>query len=106
VLNRFLRPKIFGTEGDEAAALAGEEAIKKPLGYLDSVLGESGWLDGDFSIGDIAVASTIKTLSYTGWSLDASTYPKLAAWYGRVTARAAWQRAAEEETAMLAPLMG
>jgi glutathione S-transferase len=106
VVNRFLKPKIFGTEGDEAAAQAGEEAIKKPLDYLESALGESDWLDGDFSIADIAVACPIKTLGYTGWSLDPSSYPKLAAWYGRVTGRAAWQTAAEEEAAVLASLAG
>jgi glutathione S-transferase len=104
VVNRFLRPKIFGTEGDEEAAKAGEEAVKRPLGYLESAVGESGWLDGDFSIGDIAVACCIKTLGYAGWSLDAAAYPKLSAWFGRVTQRAAWQQAAEEETTVLASL--
>ena len=104
VVNRFLRPKIFGTEGDEEAAKAGEEAIKRPLRYLESAVGESGWLDGDFSIGDIAVACCIKTLGYAGWSLDAAAYPKLAAWHGRVTARPAWQQAAEEEKTILASL--
>ena len=106
VVNRFLKPKIFGTEGDEAAAQAGEEAIKKPLDYLESAIGESEWLDRDFSIADIAVACPIKTLGYTGWSLDPSSHPKLAAWYGRVTGRAAWQKAAEEEAAVLASLAG
>jgi glutathione S-transferase len=103
VVNRFLRPNIFGTEGDEAAAVAGEEAIKKPLGYLESAIG-GGWLDGDFSIGDLAIACTVKTLGYTGWTLDPSSYPKLSAWYDRVTQRAAWQQAAEEETAVFASL--
>ncbi|HSQ96044.1 MAG TPA: glutathione S-transferase family protein [Croceibacterium sp.] len=106
VVNRFLRPKIFGTDGDEAAALAGEEAIRKPLGYLESAVSDSGWLDWNYSIGDIAVACTIKTLSYTGWTLDAATYPKLAAWYGRVTERAAWQQAADEEDAVFASMKG
>jgi glutathione S-transferase len=104
VLNRFLRPNIFGTEGDEAAAVAAEEAIKKPLAYLESAVGGSGWFDRDFSIGDLAVACTVKTLSYTGWTLDAATYPKLGAWYDRVTERSAWQQAAEEEAAVFASL--
>jgi len=104
VVNRFLRPTIFGTEGDESAAQAAEEAIKKPLGYLESAIGGSGWLDGAFSVGDIAVASTIKTLGYTGWTLDQGAYPKLVEWFGRVTQRAAWRQAAEEETAVFAAL--
>lgn len=106
VLNRFLRPNIFGTEGDEAAAVAGEEAIKKPLGYLESAVGDSGWLDGEFSVGDLAVACTIKTLSYTGWTLDPASYPKLGAWYDRVAERPAWRQAAEEEAAIFASLGG
>lgn len=106
VVNRFLRPKIFGTEGDEAAAKAGEEAIKKPLGYLEGAVSESGWLDWNFSIGDIAVACTIKTLGYTGWTIDPATYPRLSAWYGKVTQRAAWQQAADEEDAVFASMRG
>jgi glutathione S-transferase len=104
VLNRFLRPNIFGTEGDEAAAVAAEEAIKRPLGYLESAMSGSGWLDADFTVGDLSVACTVKTLGYTGWTLDPATYPKLAAWYDRVSERPAWQKAAEQEAAVFAAL--
>ncbi len=104
ILNRFLKPKFFGTEGDEDAAKAGEEAVKRPLDYLESAVGESGWLDSAFSVGDLAVASCVKTLGYAGWTLDAERYPKLAAWYGRVSERPSWQQAAERETAVFAAL--
>jgi glutathione S-transferase len=100
VVNRFLRPRIFGTEGDEAAAIAAEEAIKKPLDYLEQTVSDNSWLDPEFSIGDIAVASTIKTLSYAGWQLDAAAYPRLTAWYARVQARDGWQAAAAREQAI------
>lgn len=106
VLNRFLRPKIFGTEGSEAEAVAAEEAALRPLDYLESVLGDDGWLDGAFAVGDIALASVIKTLSYTGWSIDAQRHPKLAAWHGRVCERPAWQKVAEEEATIFASLGG
>jgi glutathione S-transferase len=102
VVNRFLRPVIFGTEGNEEEAKAAEEAVKRPLGYLEGELGEDGWLDGDFSVGDIAVASTFKTLTDAHYTLDAAAYPKLAAWYARVEARPAWQWAAEQEAAIFA----
>ena len=105
VLNRFLRPQIFGTEGDEAAALAAEDALKRPLEYLEGVAAD-GWLDGAFSIGDISVASVIRTLGYAGWELDAAAYPRLAAWYGRVGEREGWKAAAELEQAVLAAAMG
>ncbi|HTN15357.1 MAG TPA: glutathione S-transferase family protein [Sphingomonadaceae bacterium] len=106
VVNRFLYPKIFGKEGDEAAAVAAEEATLKPLDYLEGVLGNGGWLAGEFSVGDIAVASAIKTLGYAGWQLDASRYPALVDWYDRVSARHAWQAAAEQEAAVFAALGG
>jgi len=96
VLNRFLRPRIFGVEADEAAAVAAEEALQKPLRYLEGAVGDA-WIDGAFSVGDIAVASVIRTLGYAGWQLDSSTCPRLAAWYGRVAARDAWQAAVAVE---------
>jgi len=101
VVNRFLRPKIFGTEGDEEAAKASEEAIKKPLGYLEQAVSDT-WLDGEFSVGDVAVASVLRTLGYAGWSLDAGAYPRLAAWNDRVAQRAGWQKAAAQEQAIFA----
>ena len=99
VLNRFLRPRIFGVEADEAAAVAAEEALKKPLGYLEGAVGDA-WFDGAFSVGDIAVASVIRTLGYTGWQLDTAAYPRLAAWYGRVSARDGWMAAVAVEDAI------
>lgn len=104
VYNRFLKPKVFGTEGDESAAVAAEEALLRPLDYLESQVSADGWLDGDFSVGDVAVACAFKTLSYTGWAVDAARYPKLAAWYGRVTERAAWKQVAEREAGVFASL--
>jgi glutathione S-transferase len=104
VLNRFLRPHIFGVDGDEAAAVEAEEALKRPLAYLEGAM-TGGWLVGQFSIGDIAVASVIRTLGYTGWELNATAYPKLAAWYGRVQEREGWKSAAEVEQAVLAAAM-
>lgn len=103
VLNRFLRPRIFGIEGDEAAALAAEEAVKRPLNYLESVA-RDGWLDGDFSIGDIAVASVIRTLDYAGWQLDAGTYPRLSGWFDRVSQREGWRAARQVEDGIFAAL--
>lgn len=101
VVNRFLRPRIFGTEGDEDAAKQSEEAVKKPLAYLEQAVSDT-WLDGQFSVGDIAVGSVIKTLGYAGWSLDEVAYPRLAAWHARVSARPAWPRIAEQEQAVFA----
>jgi glutathione S-transferase len=101
VVNRFLRPVIFKTEGDEEAAKASEEAVKKPLEYLEGELGD-GWLDGEFSVGDLSVASVIQTLGYAGWQLDAAAYPRLAAWNERVKSRPGWAAASKIEEQIFA----
>src|SRR5690606_38931435 len=59
VLTRFLRPRIFGTEGDEAAAMAAEDAVKRPLAYLEGAVTDR-WLDQAFAVGDIALASAFR----------------------------------------------
>ena len=106
VLNRFLRPQIFGVDGDEAAALAAEEALKRPMTYLENAVTDQ-WLDGSaFTIGDISVASVVRTLGYTGWEIDAGAYPRLAAWFGRVDEREGWKAAVDVEQAVLAAAMG
>jgi glutathione S-transferase len=106
MFNRFLKAKILGEEPDEAASAASQEALEGRLPYLEGVLGQDGWLDGEFSLGDIAIASCLKAFSYADWQLDAAAFPKLAAWYGRVSARPAWQAAAEKEAAVFAALAG
>jgi glutathione S-transferase len=106
MFNRFLKAKILGEESDEAAAAASEEALTGRLGYLEDTLGEDGWLDGEFSLGDIAVASVFKAFGYADWQLDAAAWPKIAAWYSRVCERPAWQQAAQVENAIMAAAMG
>ncbi len=106
VLNRFLKPVIFGEPGDEEAALAAEEAIKRPLAYLDKEAAANGFLTGTYGLGDIAFCSVVKTLAYAGWTLDAAAYPALAALYGRVCERPAWIAVAAREDAMFAAARG
>lgn len=102
LFNRLVGPKFLGQEGDEAAAQAAEEAITGRLGYIERTLGQDGWLDGAFSLGDIALASALRSFAYADWKLDEAAFPKTAAWYGRVTARPAWQAVAETERQVMA----
>ena len=102
VFNRFVGPKFMGIEGDEQAALQGEKDLEPILAYLDRNAPGEGWLAGaEFSVGDIAVASTLRTLGYVGWEPDAARHPATAAWYARVQARPAWQAVAAREAAIL-----
>lgn len=97
LFNRLVGPKLLKLPSDEAIALQGEAELPRILDYLESAAPEQGWLDGEFSLGDISVASTLKSMSYVGHGPDASRYPRTAAWYGRVAARPSWATVAAME---------
>lgn len=103
VFNRFVAPKVLGIPGDEAAAELGLKELEPIFAYVESAAPADGWLAGaGFSIGDIAVASVIRTLAYAGVEPDPVQHPRLIAWYDRVKARPAWQAVAEAEAKALA----
>lgn len=98
LFNRLVGPKLLKVPGDEAVAQQGEAEIPPILDWLESVAPETGWLTGaDFTIGDIAVASALRSLAYVHPALDPERHPVASEWYGRVTARPAWQAIAERE---------
>lgn len=98
LFNRLVGPKLLKVGGDEAIALQGEAELPRWLDWLETAVPEGGWLLGEtFSLGDIAVASTFRTLAYVGHGIDAGTRPMTAAWYARVTARPAWAAVAAQE---------
>lgn len=105
VFNRLVAPKLLKLPYDEAIALQGEAELPAILDYLEQAVPDDGWLAGDFSLGDIAVASMLKTLAYVGHGPDAKAYPRTAAWYGRVAARPGWMAGAAVE-APIAQRMG
>lgn len=98
LFNRLVGPKLLRVGGDEAVALQGEAELPRWTEWFESVVPVQGWLLGDtFSLGDIAVASTFRTLAYVGHGVDAGARPATAAWYARVTARPAWMAVADIE---------
>ena len=100
VFNRLVGPKLFKLPGNEELASQGEAELPRILDYLEGVAPAQGWLDGDFSLGDISVASMLTTMNYAGHGPNAAAYPRTAAWYDRVAARPSWTTVA----AMEAPL--
>lgn len=104
IYNRFLRPVLFGQPCNEEEAQAGLEKLAPILAYLESAAPETGWLAGEYSIADIAVACMIRTLAYGGVEVDAATQPRLAGFYQRVCARPAWQQVAAMEAGVIASL--
>ena len=67
-----------------------EERLRIRLGQLSDRLGDSDWLDGEFSAGDLVMASVVLRLRSTGL-LD--EYPRVAAYVARAEARPAYRRA-------------
>jgi glutathione S-transferase len=100
LFNRLVGPKLLKVPYDEAIALQGEAELPRILDYLEGVVPQHGWLAGDFTLGDISVASMLKSLAYVGHGPDPVKYPGTAAWYGRVAARPGWLAVAEMEAPM------
>jgi glutathione S-transferase len=73
------------------------------LKQLAAHLGEAQWLDGDFSAGDLMMASVLLRLRSSGL-LD--EFPTLAAYVARSEARPAYRRAFAAQRAINAPEVG
>jgi glutathione S-transferase len=88
-INRVVLPKMRKIPGDDAKADEAEAKQMPPLhAYLESVLPAQGFLVGDsLSIGDIAVTNMLINNDHCGARINAGKYPKLAAYYARITAR-------------------
>jgi glutathione S-transferase len=67
-----------------------DDRIRARLGELSKRLGDADWLDGEFSAGDLMMASVLLRLSASG-ILD--EYPNLSAYIARAEARPAYKRA-------------
>ncbi len=100
LFNRLVGPKIFKIPGDEALAAQGEAELPRLYSYLEGVCPAQGWLAGEtFGLADIAVASMLRTMVYVDLFPPPDGHPAIAAWYGRVSERPAWQQVAAQENA-------
>jgi len=66
------------------------DRVRARLKQLSACLGDSEWLDGEFSAGDLLMVSVLLRLRMSG-ILD--EFPNLAAYVARGEARAAYKRA-------------
>ena len=82
---------IDGKEDWAAARLPGVKArLSERLGELSARLGNSEWLDGTFSAGDLLMVQVLRNVSRSGLLED---WPNLAAYVARGEARPAFARA-------------
>ncbi len=105
---RVLGPLFFKREGDEAKV---EEALTVTLpplfDYYERELGDNDWLVGNrFSIADIATATQFVSFQHGKAEVDASRWPRLAAFVDRCTSRPSFKAIIEKEQAMLKSLAG
>ena len=88
---RFVRPAIWGEEGDQSRvdkALA--EDIPAALDYLEGELPTEGFLFGGIGLADIALASFFRNAAYADFDIDASRWPRTAAFVDRALAHQAF----------------
>ncbi|NJM50625.1 MAG: glutathione S-transferase family protein [Sphingomonadales bacterium] len=103
--NRVVLPKFMGKDGDLAAADKAERETLPPiLEKLEKTMPENGnFLVGDaLTLADIALASIFVNFKHGGVSVDASAYPRLAAWLSATWARPSFVR----QLAMEAKILG
>ena len=74
-----------------------EDSIRKRLDGLANRLGDSDWLDGEFSAGDLLMVTVLRRLQRLD-ILDA--YPNLSAYIARGEARPAYKRAFDAQLAV------
>ena len=89
-MNRVLFPKFRKMPGDSAKAddMATNQ-IPPLFTYLESVVPAQGFIAGDsFTIADAAITCQLVNLQHSDVTVDAGKYPKLAAYFKRMVARA------------------
>ena len=89
------------TEGDkrwsEEHLVIIDKRVRGRLADLANRLGDSDWLDGEFSAGDLMMVLVLRRLDGTGM---VDEYPTLAAYVARGEARPAYKRAFEAQLAV------
>jgi len=101
-VQRVVTVKIMKGELDQAVideALANTPPV---LDYLESAIGDNEFLaGGQLSVADIAVATMFVTWAHAGETVDATRWPKLAAYVERIHSRPSFKAVIEEEQAQL-----
>jgi glutathione S-transferase len=83
--------KFWNLKGDPQSLEAGLRELSRCLEVLEQALAGRDWLEGAFSIADIAYAPHLWFVAEGGFDLSAS--PRVQAWLERLWARPAWRMA-------------
>ena len=82
--------EFWGTRGDPAAAEAGRKELARWLPVLEGALSGQEWLEGRFSLADVAHAPHLWLVVEGGF--DLAPWPGVRSWLERTLARPAWAR--------------
>jgi glutathione S-transferase len=85
--------EFWQTRGDPAAAEAARRDLARWLPVLQGALAGREWLEGAFSLADVAYAPHLWLVVEGGF--DLGPYPAVGAWLERLLARPAWRKAAD-----------
>ena len=84
---KVVKPIVWQEPGDEQRIRkALDEDIPAALNYLEGELPAEGFLFGEIGLADIAAASFFRNGAYAGFEVDASRWPRTAAFVGRTLA--------------------
>jgi glutathione S-transferase len=86
---------IWKTESPPAAVEAARRELARYLPVLEQALAGRDWLEGDFSLADIAYAPHLALIAEGDEGHDFAATPNVQAWLGRLWARPAWTKAVE-----------
>jgi glutathione S-transferase len=97
---------LFGEEPDEAIiARARDEQLPVTLDYLEAMMPAEGFLFGALSVADISIASFFRNATFVRYAVDATRWPRTAAFLERAWALPPFRKLAElEEKSMRTPL--
>jgi glutathione S-transferase len=81
---KVIRPRVWRQPTDEAV-LARAQGVEIPgiLDYLEAEVPGAGWLFGEISVADIAIAVFFRNAAFAGFAVDAARWPKTAAFVAR-----------------------
>lgn len=105
-LNRIVRPRFMGVEGNEEEASACErDFLPRMLDYLEQAVPDSGsfLVGGRLTVADIAVASPFVNYEHARAKIDRTRHPRTMAYVSRILERSSFAPIIERERAMLAP---
>lgn len=95
-LFRATNPRVqehWRTKGDPAAAAVARVELARWLAVLEAALAGREWLEGAFTLADVAYAPHLWLVVEGGFTL--APYPAVQAWLERLLARPAWLRTRE-----------